>query len=174
MKDPSSLPLAISMVPEHKIRDMVRVHLPSLIKNKAVKNLFDFKAEDQKKLLTNDLVGMRLFNPRLVNKLYSLSNFGLQEKYLSKFSGARSIQQATISAWKNEAEVIASIKAIEEASSANMQCHTRCDSGNTPLYSIDTCMTGLAQSMRDEMWGIDIKMYNYAFSARTDGMVLYK
>lgn len=98
IKEPLSLPVTTPLQSEHCPRDMLKKHFPRIIKNRAVRNLFDFHADTQKILLVNDLVAMRPFNLRLANKLYSLSNFRLQEKYLSKFSGARSIQQATIGA----------------------------------------------------------------------------
>lgn len=81
---------------EHYLRDTIKNYLLNLIQNKSVKNLFSFDANDAKQDLIRDLTNTKPFNPRLTNKLYSLSNFGLQEKYISKFSGTRSIQQATL------------------------------------------------------------------------------
>lgn len=160
IKDPSSLPLATPLQSEHYLRDMIRVHLPNIIRNNAVRNLFDFAAEDQKRLLVNDLVNITPFNPRLASKLYALSNFGLQEKYISKFSGARSIQQATLKAWRNEAEVLRSVKAVESANSEALQGREQAQLPCKELYEPGACLTQLPQNLRDSMWDLNLEGIN--------------
>lgn len=157
VKDPTSLPLATPLQPEHYLRDMIKTHLPNLIKNKAVKNLFDITAEEQKERLISTLTRVKPFNPRLANKLYSLSNFGLQEKYISKFTGARSIQQATITAWENETEVIQSVKTVEEANSSVLKSRSGSHLLRDLYLSRPTCMTDTAQLLREEMWGLPME-----------------
>lgn len=85
------MPVVAPFQSERYLKDMIRNYLPNIIRNKSVKNLFDFAAEEQKRILITDLINTQQFNPRLANKMYTLSNFGLQEKYLSKFTGARLI-----------------------------------------------------------------------------------
>lgn len=68
VKDPTSLPLATPLQPEHYLRDMIKVHLPNIIKNKAVKNLFDISAEEQRSKLISTLTRVNPFNHRLANK----------------------------------------------------------------------------------------------------------
>lgn len=68
-----------------------------------------------------NLVSTNPFNPRLAKKLYTLSNFGLQEKYVGKFTGARSIQQATITAWNNENDELTSVGNVESLTSHTLE-----------------------------------------------------
>lgn len=158
IKDPSSLPLATPLQSEHHLRDMIRQHLPTLIKNRSVKNLFDFNADTQKLNLIQDLTTMKPFNPRLANKLYSLSNFGLQEKYVSKFSGARSIQQATISQWSNEMDVIESIKTVEISNQNALKSkYASLTLTNILRPKESICITQLAQKLRDSMWKMNLE-----------------
>lgn len=157
IKDTTSLPLRSPLQSEHYLRDMIKQRLPNIIKNKSVKNLFEFNAEQERTRLIEDLMRVQPFNPRIANKLYTLSNFRLQEKYISRFSGARSIQQATISAWNNEKEVINSVKDVEEATSTDFQ-HRRCDTTlDSLLLPADKCITDIAQNLRDEMWGVNLE-----------------
>lgn len=151
---------------------MIREHLPQIIKNRAVRNLFDIKANQQKQLLLGDLVRMHPFNPRLVNKLYSLSNFGLQEKYISKFSGARSIQQATISKWKNETDVLASVKSVESGNSDYISKKRSGDELQRRLLAQDLCITELAQELRETMWGLQLE--GITMPAQQEQTMLYR
>lgn len=157
VKDPASLPLATPLQSEHYLKDMIKEHLPNLIKNRAVKNLFDVKAEEQKQKLVATLTRVQPFNPRLANKLYSLSNFGLQEKYLSKFTGARSIQQATITAWNNEAEVLESVRTVEQANSSVLRTRSVSTALRTHFTSGPRCLTDMAQQMQDSMWSLNME-----------------
>lgn len=100
---------------------------------------------------------MRPFNPRLANKMYTLSNFGLQEKYISKFSGARSIQQDTLTAWANEMEVLQSVRSVESITCSTLARRKPQESLLTVLQSTDGCMTTLAQSLKQKMWGIPLE-----------------
>lgn len=151
VKDPTSLPLATPLQPEHHLKDMIKLHLPNIIRNRSVKNLFDIHAEEQKQKLIATLTRVTPFNPRLANKLYSLSNFGLQEKYISKFTGARSIQQATITAWNNETEVIESVKTVESANSSVLKTRKGSHTLRDMYLAHPTCMTDMAQQLRDTM-----------------------
>lgn len=116
-----------------------------------MKNLFDFAAEKAKGRLIRDLIKTTPFNPRLANKLYSLSNFGLQEKYISKFSGARSIQQATLTDWKNEKDVLDSVGRVEAMNSLHISHKERSQYLSDLLVSSNTCIIGTIQELRDTM-----------------------
>lgn len=100
---------------------------------------------------------MSPFNARFVIKLYTLSNFGLQEKYISKFSGARSIQQATITAWDNEKEVLESVQSVEATTSDHLKNRQPSDTLKTTIYRQGTFNTLLAQILHDSMWGLPIE-----------------
>lgn len=158
IKDPSSLPLSTPLQVEHKLRDLIKQHLPKIIKNKDIKNLFDVKADHQKVPLIKDLSKMKPFNPKLANKLFSLSNFGLQEKYISKFSGARSIQKATVDHYNSEADVLQSVRDMETVNSSYISCKRK----ETKALELlkpqeDICLTQLAQDLRDSMWGLNLE-----------------
>lgn len=174
IKDPASLPLVGPLQSEHYLKDKVKQYLPNLIKNRSVKNLFDFNANEEKTRLVKDLISMTPFNPRLANKLYSLSNFGLQEKYLSKFSGARSIQQATLTAWTNESDVLASVKSVEKTTSDAFERKQP----NAMVYNMisveNTCLTQLAQNLRDTMWGMSMERITMAAQQEQTRLVRWK
>lgn len=151
IKDPTSLSLTSPMQSELYLRDMIKQYLPQLIRNRAVKNLFDVAADEEKKNLVTDLSRIRPFNPHLANKLYTLSNFGLQEKYVSKFTGARSIQQATLSVWTSELAVLNSVKSVEKMNSDYLESLSASDHARCVLARSPACGIELAQLLRDEM-----------------------
>lgn len=76
---------------------------------------------------------------------------------MSKFTGARSIQQATITAWENETEVINSVKTVEQANSSVLQSRTGGDCLRRLYLTKPMCLTDMAQTLREEMWGLPME-----------------
>lgn len=84
VKDPQSLPLRLPVQPENYIKREVRSGLTTFIINKTVLPLFIEEASSSQEVLIRDLASIRPCNPKLLNKLYSLSNVGLQENFCTK------------------------------------------------------------------------------------------
>lgn len=114
IEDPQSLPLHLLVQPENCIKREVRSGLTTFIVNKDVLPLFINTAEEAQHHLIQDLSSIRPCNPKLLNKLYALSNIGLQERWMGMFTNTRSIQQLAFKSWSDELEVIEAIKGMEE------------------------------------------------------------
>ncbi len=157
IKDPVSLPLRMPPQPENHLRDQVKIGLINFIKNKAVKNLFLSTRDINEKELVENLLKIRTpndaVNPKLLNLLFTLSNHGLKEKLLGKFSNTRSIQQVALSEWSNEQSVISTVKAIKLVVSRWYEARV-----SRPDLLIELqnkqCTSILAQMLREPMWNI--------------------
>ncbi|QMP82162.1 RNA-dependent RNA polymerase [Hymenopteran orino-related virus OKIAV87] len=155
IQDPQSLPLDIPRQPENLVRQEVKKGLESIVRNKAVKALFDRDSTVAEQKLIQDLMAIQPCNPKLLNKLYSLSNVGLQEKWLAKFASTRSIQKVAMSSWSDEQDVMNSIKTMELRYSRYLE--TKAPDPNVKELSTVACITTYAQRLREEAWGIRIE-----------------
>lgn len=75
---------------------------------------FSADSETEKDALLTDLSNIKPTNPRLLNKIYSCSSLGVQEKIISKFSNARSIQRVALTDWVSEQCVLNHKEVVEE------------------------------------------------------------
>ncbi|AYW51538.1 L polymerase RdRp [Formica fusca virus 1] len=114
IKDPQSIPLDIPLQPENYIKREIKKGLMTLIVNRDVKQLFTLDTEAAHDQLVRDLSSVVPCNPKLLNKLYALSNIGLQEKWTSMFANTRSIQQVAFKSWSDEADVIKAVQNLEK------------------------------------------------------------
>lgn len=111
-------------------------------------------AESETKLIS-DLCSVVPFNPRLLNKLYALSNVGLREKYLGKFINTSSIQHLAVNVWADEAQVLKTIHQMGQAYSRHLIGPQ--NSSIMGWLARHRCNTVVAQLMRVESWGTPIE-----------------
>lgn len=102
IKDPQCLPISLPSGTEPLVRRTIREGLPSIVKNTLLQSLFSNDIEQEKANLIDTLMSIRPVNPRLNNKFYAISNMGMQEQYISKFSNTKSIQKLAFHIWANE------------------------------------------------------------------------
>lgn len=113
IKDPQSIPLNIPVQPENCIKREVKKGLETFIVNENVKKIFSLEAIQEQKALIKDLSNIEPCNPKLLNKLYALSNIGLQERWAGMFANTRSIQQLAFKNWSDKKEVVDAIQNME-------------------------------------------------------------
>ncbi|QPB73978.1 RdRp [Hymenopteran orino-related virus OKIAV85] len=155
IKDPQSLPLHMPIQPENYVKREVKKGLTDFIVNKDVKELFSLQTDMAQDALVQDLVSITPCNPKLLNKIYALSNIGLQERWLGKFSNTRSIQQTAFSSWSDEASVLLAVKGLETRFSEYLKKKKE-DSEVEKLYHAE-CVTVYTQHLREMAWGIHLE-----------------
>lgn len=128
--------------------------MADFIVNKEIKPLFNLDADREQEILVKDLSSIKLCNPRLFNKLYSLSNIGLQEKWAGMFANTRSIQQTAFKRWSSELEVITTVKHLEKRYSTYLR--TKQAANLTELREA-TCVTIYTQELRERSWGTQME-----------------
>ncbi|CAB3229914.1 unnamed protein product [Arctia plantaginis] len=155
IKDPQSLPLILPRQPENYLKSKIAEGLPSIIKNKELTPLFSPTMEENKKRLVSDLMAIRPCNPKLMSKLMTLSNVGKQEALVNKFSSTRSIQNVACREWSSETEVLRDVRAMERT----MMDHILSRGVDPVLFHVGpgTCLTQLAQKLRETGWGIQLE-----------------
>lgn len=104
--------------------------------------------------LVKDLSRIEPCNPRLLNKMYALSNVGLQERWLGKFANTRSIQQIAFKQWSSEYSVYLSIMSLETRFAMYLQKKKPSD-----LQGLiqSTCVTVYTQVLREQYWNIRLE-----------------
>lgn len=102
IKVPRSIPLNIPPQPENLFRRRLKEGLHLLVKNKSIAAVFGIKADDEEERLKRDLLAIQPVNPKLLCKLWQLSNIGMREKVIGKFATSRSIQSASLGTWIDE------------------------------------------------------------------------
>ncbi|USL85442.1 MAG: RNA-dependent RNA polymerase [Ixodes ricinus orinovirus-like virus 1] len=152
IKDPQCLPVSIPPNPESLVRQTVKEGLPSIVRNRLIKSLFSHDTDAGKIKLIDTLMRIRPVNPRLLNKLYSLSNLGLQEHYLGKFSNTRSIQKLAFATWADEGELLRWMATVEATASARYKS-TSGTSAVLDRVEQASCITVLTYHLRMELWG---------------------
>lgn len=76
--------------------------------------LFTLDSETKKLQLLTDLSNIVPTNPRLLNKIYSCSSLGSQEKVIATFSNTRSIQRVPTQTWVDEDSLIRQLSTMEK------------------------------------------------------------
>ncbi|CAK1591153.1 unnamed protein product [Parnassius mnemosyne] len=155
IKDPGSIPLNLPPQPENMFRRRLREGLPAIIKNKEMLAIFNTKAEVEESNLKRDLLAIRPISPKLLCKLWQLSNIGHIEKLISKFSTSRSIQSASMLMWIDESALHATVKALETRT-----CRYYLRTKHTP-FTVEVqrtkCVTTLAQHLRETLWELALE-----------------
>lgn len=151
IKDPQSLPLNLPIQPENYLRREIKRGLTDFIVNRDVKALFSADVTRAQDALVRDLSHIEPCNPRLLNKMYALSNVGLQERWLGKFANTRSIQQIAFKHWSSEHSVYLSITSLE--SRFAMYLRTKRPADLTDLKSC-VCVTIFTQTLRERYWNM--------------------
>lgn len=77
IKDPGSIPLNLSPQPENFFRRQLKLGLPNLIFNRSLSAIFGIQANEEEMNLTRDLLAIEPVNPKLLCKLWKLSNMHL-------------------------------------------------------------------------------------------------
>jgi len=113
IKDPQSIPLNIPLQPDNFVRKEVKKGLMNIVINGDIRCLFTQETQAEQAALVDDLIKIVPCNPRLLSKLYALSNIGLQEKWAGEFANTRSIQQTAFQRWSSEVDVINSVRELE-------------------------------------------------------------
>lgn len=168
VKDPQSLPLDLPMQPENYLKDKIKSGLSTYIKNRDVLPLFSLDSGDKKDQLLDDLSRITPTNPRLLNKIYSCSSLGIQEKVIAKFSNTRSIQRIATQTWVDEDSLTRQITMMEdvitdyyknkaEVSFSMVSSYDVIFLEYLRLIEIKGCTTQLAQALRESMWGRHIE-----------------
>ncbi|AWI42881.1 RNA-dependent RNA polymerase [Formica exsecta virus 4] len=155
IKDPQSIPLDVPLQPENYIKREIKKGLMSLIVNQDVKQLFTLNTDVAHDDLVKDLSAVVPCNPKLLNKLYSLSNIGLQEKWTSMFANTRSIQQVAFRSWSDEADVIRAVHNLEKQYERYLQNKSEdllCDE----LKSTG-CVSTYTQLLREKAWNTQME-----------------
>lgn len=167
VKDPQSLPIDMPIQPENYLKDRVKEGLSGYIRNRDVLPLFTLDSEVKKRQLLTDLSNIVPTNPSLLNKIYSCSSLGIQEKVIAKFSNTRSIQRVATQTWVYEDSLIRQLSTMEKAIVdyyKERSLSTRVQpaifeeifsehiKGDEPR-----CTTLVAQSLREVLWGRHIE-----------------
>lgn len=119
-----------------------------------VKSVFSMEVDIAKELLVQDLSRIRPVNPRLLNKLYALSNLGLQERYIGKYSKTRSIQQLAFRTWASEEDLLDWIHLVENSTSAYYKSNAGPSEGIIiKELTKEECTTVVAKKLRETGWG---------------------
>lgn len=144
--------------------------MKDFIINRAVKPLFSDQTNSQKALLLGDLKRIVPTNPRLLNKIYSCSSLGVQEKIISKFSNTRSIQRVAMDTWISEDSIHKTVESLECCVTAFYK--NKSESGDVFMQKFEDivvdflpdkspegiyCITLIAQKMREYMWKLHIE-----------------
>lgn len=151
IKDPGSIPLNLPPQPENMIRCKLIEGLPRLVKNTSLTAIFGLNADEEEERLKRDLLAIQPINPKLLCKLWQLSNIGVREKVIGKLATSRSIQSASMGTWIDERSLLATINALQTRT-ANYYLRKK----NRPFTSsLDgcKCVTQLAQQLREALWG---------------------
>lgn len=129
--------------------------MTTFIVNKSVLSLFTDEATISLEALVQDLAKIRPCNPKLLNKLYALSNIGLQERWMGMFTNTRSIQQLAFKSWSDELEVIEAIRSME----LQFSRYLKAKQPNKMLNEIKeaACITTYTQILREKMWGVTME-----------------
>lgn len=167
VKDPQSLPIDMPIQPENYLKDRVREGLSGYIRNRDVLPLFTLNSEEKKTQILTDLSNIDPTNPRLLNKIYSCSSLGIQEKVIAKFSNTRSIQRVATQTWVDEDSLFRQLSTMEKAivdyykgrsSSASVQPITFGKMFEGHINPSEPhCTTLVAQSLRENLWGRHIE-----------------
>ncbi|UDL13960.1 MAG: RNA dependent RNA polymerase [Xiangshan Nyami-like virus] len=155
IKDPQSLPLVLPVQPENFIKREIKKGLTDFVENVDVKDLFSLSTEMSQDNLIHDLMSISPCNPKLLNKIYALSNIGLQERWLGKFSNTRSIQQTAMKSWSSELTVISTVRQLEE----RFSCHLLNKKEDEEVIHLleAQCVTVYAQGLRERAWGMPME-----------------
>lgn len=167
VKDPQSLPIDMPIQPENYLKDKVKEGLSGYIRNKSVLPLFTLDSETKKKQILTDLSNIIPTNPRLLNKIYSCSSLGIQEKVIAKFSNTRSIQRVATQTWVDEDSLVRQLSTMERcivdyyrerSLSTVLQPSTfkQIFAGHINEEEPE-CTTLVAQSLREVLWGRHIE-----------------
>lgn len=167
VKDPQSLPIDMPIQPENYLKDRVKEGLSGYIRNRDVLSLFTLDSEVKKRQLLTDLSNIVPTNPRLLNKIYSCSSLGIQEKVIAKFSNTRSIQRVATQTWVDEDSLIRQLSTMEKAIvdyykerslSTRVQPATFEEIFSEHIKGDEPSSTTLvAQSLREVLWGRHIE-----------------
>lgn len=155
IKDPQSIPLDIPLQPENFIKREIKKGLMTLIVNQDIKQLFTLDTDAAHDSLVRDLSSVVPCNPKLLNKLYALSNIGLQEKWTSMFANTRSIQQVAFKSWSDEADVIRAVHNLEKQYERYLQNKSEdlaCDELKTT-----SCVGTYTQILREKAWNTQME-----------------
>lgn len=155
IKHPQSIPLDIPMQPENYVQREVRKGIIDFVVNEDIRCLFSLNADQYQQDLVNDLANIKPCNPKLLNKLYALSNVGLQEKWTGMFANTRSIQQTAFKSWSNELEVVETVKNVEARYALYLQ--KRKEDPQADEMKTCPCITRYTQAVRETAWGIEIE-----------------
>ena len=155
IKDSCSIPLNLPPQPENLFRRKLRVGLPSIVKNRSVSAIFGASADVEEGRLKKDLLAIEPINPKLLCKLWQLSNIGVREKVIGKFATARSIQGASLGTWIDESSQTSTIRALQTRTALYYLRRKR--RPFTTTLQDCTCVTVLTQQLREALWGLKLE-----------------
>lgn len=69
-------------------------------------------ADEEEERLKRD-IAIQPINPKLLCKVWQLSNIGVREKVIGKFATSRSIQSASMGSWIDERSLLSTIDALQ-------------------------------------------------------------
>ncbi|KAJ2954234.1 hypothetical protein O0L34_g2479 [Tuta absoluta] len=157
IKDPPSIPLNIPPQPENMIRNQVKTGLGNIIKNEQVAYLFSRDSSESEETLKQDILAITLHHPKLMNRLWQLSNLGQQEKVLGKFSSSRSIQRAALTSWVNERDLLRNITALEVRQENHLKFSGPRSDAALDALAVNRCVTRFTQGLREMLWDMPLE-----------------
>lgn len=89
--DSTSLNIRRPQTGENQVRSLIEKSLPKKVRNELVETFFTEKSTIERDKLVKDLVSMVPFNPKLANKLYTLSSVSQIERIKGRFTSTRSV-----------------------------------------------------------------------------------
>lgn len=113
------------------------------------------KADDEEERLKRDLSAIQPVNPKLLCKLWQLSNIGMREKVIGKFATSRSIQSASLGTWIDERSLLSTIDALQRRT-ANYYMRKKNRVFTQSLEQCQ-CVTRLTQILRETLWRLNLE-----------------
>ncbi|CAG5000824.1 unnamed protein product [Parnassius apollo] len=117
--------------------------------------IFGTKADEEEERLKRDLLSINPVCPKLLCKLWQLSNIGHREKVISKFSTSRSIQQVSMTVWIDEKALLETVKTLEIRTCRYYMKVKH--SGFSKMLEHAECVTILAQKLREWLWELPLE-----------------
>lgn len=173
IQDPVCLSLKIPNRSENYLRETLRKTVKDSSCNIMIQALFSSTAQDQKQKLVNDLSLISPRNPRVLNCLYNLSNVGLQERMIGRFSSPLTIVQL---ATNEITDYISLWNVIEEYDNIMITFYLLSPDHRTEItfstlvYNPSNCSTVIADNLRFLHWG---NLYGVTMPSPTEQITVY-
>ena len=162
IKDPMSLNIQVPIQAENVVKRRLERAIPLIIRNKTILNLFSVDTQAEEKRLVHDLATLDPCNPRLMNKIYTLSNVSIREVTVSQFTNSGTIRAILRDTGEDELETEfreevkrRDKRATEYVTRMRMRDDVRTED-DMWLHPETRCSTEISQHLRCKTWGMKI------------------